>query len=398
MTADILVLDGEKNCSLVVTRSLNDKGVSVTTGSWSRVAPSLLSKHGDRTYLYPNPYTQPEQFVSELVEYLSETDHLAVIPMSDLTHTLLSKHKPELEATGTTVGTEDWETFRTANNKKAVAELATELSIPTPSTHAPTSIAEVRELRDQLSYPVLLKPRSTTVEVDGEYTEARISEENYVYAASELVSRYKSLISSYPYLEDSFPLIQTVVSGEVVATCGVAEEGDLVAAFQEERLRMYPVDGGSSALRRGIDEPEMQECAERLVDALEWTGPIYVEFLRTDDEECHLLEINGRYWGSVGCSVAGGVDVPYAHYRLLVGESPDQETTYRTGVHQRRLFYTDIRWLCAHLSDGQVGALVPFCASFTNADHDILDWTDPLPTAGAMLWGSKELLKKLSPL
>lgn len=394
-TDRILVLDGHKNNSLIVTRSLSRKGVEVTAGGWSRLSPCLLSRHSDATYLYPKPEDHPKRFVDHLIEYLEDTDHLAVVPMSDLTHMMLSKRKDEIEGTGTIVGTEDWETFVAANDKKRIADLTEELSIPAPATYAPESLDDVESLKGKLSYPVLIKPRSTTV-MDGEnaFYETRISDGNYVHSPDELVSRYRTLVEGHAHFKEDPPLVQEVIPGEITATCGIAKDGEFTAFFQEERLRMYPISGGASALRQGIYEPEMLEYARDIVEALEWTGPIYVEFIRSDDGEFYLLEVNGRYWGSVGCAVASGVDVPFLHYLQFRGIDRVHDQNYRTDVKQRRLFYTDIKWLAEKLRNGEVGAVVPFATSFFDSKHDVFAIDDPLPTVSSVAWIGRGLIER----
>lgn len=395
---EILVLDAHKNAAVVLSRALAAEGVDVTIGGWSRLSPGMLSRHVNGRFIYPSPYQHPEHFITELTEHLRTNDYLAVIPITDLSHVLLSKHKRRLEESGTIVGTETWETFVSANNKKSLAALLEDLSVPGPYSRAPDSVDGVAGMKDEFSYPVVIKPQYTTVKTeDGTYIEARVSEENYVHHPDELAATYRSLVEKYPYFATDLPIIQEVISGAVMATCGVAESGEFVEYFQEERLRMFPVDGGSSALRRGICHPDMAEAARKVVDALDWTGPIYVEFIHAPDGDCYVLEVNGRYWGSVGCAICGGVNVPALHYQQLKGTNPTSDQQFRIGRRQRRLFYTDIKWLTAQLDAGNVGAIVPFLRSFLEADHDLLAVDDPLPAAGAVLWGAQEMLRRNGP-
>lgn len=397
----LLVLDAHKNAAVVFSRALakSEANVEITVGGWSVLSPGMLSRYTSERFLHSSPYQQPEQFLSELREHLWEKSYLAVVPMSDLSHVLLSKHKDDLEETGTAVGTETWERFVAANNKKSLAASLDTHSIRGPKTIAPESLAEVAEIKDEFSYPVLIKPQYTTVNTeDGTYTEARISEDNYVEHPDELASSYRSLLEESPYLTSDPPIIQEVIDGTVMATCGVASDGEFIESFQEERLRMYPVGGGSSALREGIYHPEMAESAREVVDALEWTGPIYIEFVNAPADGCYVIEVNGRYWGSVGCAICGGVNVPLIHYRQLKGIEHTPSGEYQLGRQQRRLFYTDIKWLLAQLQDGNVGALSPFLRSFFEAEHDILNIDDPLPVAGSVGWALQELLQKNGPL
>lgn len=394
----ILVLDAHKNAAVVFSRALAGEGVDITAGGWSRLSPGMLSRQTSERFLYPSPYEHPDQFIAELRRHLQRNEYFAVIPITDLSHVLLSKHKRRLERTGTAVGAESWEKFVSANNKKSLAALLEDLSVPGPYTRAPESVGAVDGMKDEFSYPVLIKPQYTTVRTDeGSYIEARVSEENYVHDPAELAARYRSLVEKYPYFTRDLPIIQEVISGTVMATCGLAEDGEFVEYFQEERLRMFPVDGGSSALRQGIRHPKMAEYARKVVAALDWTGPIYVEFIKTPDDDCYVLEVNGRYWGSVGCAVCGGVNVPLLHYRQLKGIDSPPSRPYQVGLKQRRLFYTDIKWLAAQLDAGNGGALVPFLVSFFDSDHDLLAFDDPLPALGAILWAVQEMLRSNGP-
>lgn len=362
----ILVLDANRNSALSFIRSLHRKEVEVTAGSRSKFTRGTLSRAASGTYVYPNPVDRPKQFVRHVADYLERNEHVAVVPMTDPTHSILSKHKALIESTGTAVGVEEWETFVKANDKSRIAACATELSIPTPETYTPASFDEVVERADEFAYPVLLKPRLTSVVgADGSYTEQRISGENYAESPAVLLSAYRSFLEQCEHSHQEPPLVQEVVPGTTMATTALAEKGSCVAHFQEERLRTYPVDGGVGALRVGVREPEMLQYATAIIEALEWTGPIYVEFMRLPDGTYRLIEVNGRYWGSLALAVNSGVDFPWLHYQQLRGVTPKWNGRYQTGVRQRRLFYRDINWLRTKLSRGNMGRYIPSSRPFS---------------------------------
>jgi predicted ATP-grasp superfamily ATP-dependent carboligase len=356
----------------------------------------MFSRYVHERYIHPNYNENPEEFVNHLVRFLHNNPHTAVIPTADRSHTILSKHKDRIAETGTAVGVEDWGRFITANNKKTLVELARTRSVPIPDTRTPESIADVRRFRDDLSYPVLLKPRLTTVrDSDGTYREARISEDNYVRSSSELVPTFRSFLEGDDYYRRHPPLVQEVIPGTTVATGALAEDGEILVAFQEKRVRTYPIEGGVGAIRTGIHEPDMLAHSREIVDALGWTGPVYVEFMLTPDGEFFLIEVNGRYWGSLGLAVNSGVDFPWYHYQQLRGVDFEWDRSYRTDVRQRRLFYTDIKWLLAKLSRGEINVLPTFIRSFFTTTDDVLMLDDPLPPVGSVLWAGKRAIEKI---
>lgn len=391
----VLLLDAHRSQSLDFARSMSKREIGVTAGCRSRLAPGMLTKHVDERYLYPDPNEDSEQFIEHLVQFLRRRPHTAVIPMGDRTHTILSKHKDRIAETGTLVGVEDWDRFALANNKTALVEVAETCSVPVPDTYTPDSVADVRQLKDELTYPVLLKPRVTSVQdAEGKYREARIGEDNYVESPSELVTTFHSFLEEGEYYQRDPPFIQEVIPGSTVATGALAKDGKIRAAFQEKRLRTYPIDGGVGAVRTGIHEPEMFAYSQEIIEALDWTGPVYVEFMQTPDGECYLIEVNGRYWGSLGLAVNSGIDFPWYHFQQLRGKDFENDYSYRIGLRQRRLFYTDIKWMLANLSNGEIAALSTFVRSFFDTTDDVLRLDDPLPAVGSVAWAGKRVLEK----
>ena len=326
----VLVLDANRNCSLSFARSLHGRGMKVTAGGQSRVSRAGLSRATHRTFVYPDPIQQTTRFVDHLVDFLDRTDHAAVIPMTDPTTSILSKHRDEIEGTGTVPGVEGWETFVAANDKAKLAELTEGLSVPVPDTYVPDSFDDVVDRAEDLSYPVLIKPRLTSVaEEGGGYREIRISSTNYADSPSELVSTYRSFLKAHGDSRQQPPIVQEVVPGTTMATAALADGGEVLAYFQEERLRTYPVDSG--------------------------------------------------------------VDFPWLHYRQLRGLTPTHDGNYRTDFKQRRLFYRDINWLRTKLARGEYRAVYPFLAAFVDSHEEVLRPDDPLPLVGVAWDTAKQL-------
>lgn len=382
----VLVLDSNGQSALSIVRSLGRHGVRVTAGTDRRFAIGPVSKYASDAYIHPDPDDDCDAFLDHLRTHLADNDYFAVVPVTDKTTALLSRHKDELKRTGTVVAAEDWETFSLVYDKANTFDLAAKLDVPAPATFTPESPADLDRIQDELSYPAVIKSRSKSMWTEnGTHELSRVSDSHYVRSPDELQSTYEAIRASNDAFEEYPPLVQEYVPGETQTTVVLADEGEILAHFQERRLRTNPPSGGNSTLLDGVRNQRMFEYARSLIERLEWTGPAQVEFMKRPDGEFQLIEINGRYWGSLPLAINSGVDFPWLHYRLLRGERPKTVGRYRTDIVQRRLLYGDLNWLHNRLADGDLHAFGPFSRSFIGPKHTFMSVDDPRPTAIALV-------------
>jgi len=391
-----LVLDADSQAGLCVVRSLGKRGVPVTAGSEFSRSLGSMSKYADDGLTYPSPTDAPDAFVDRLYRALETGEYFAVLPVNDATTRVVSRAKPRLAETGVTVGASGWDRERRVYDKAETFELAASLDLPTPETHAPSSLADVESLADDITYPVVVKSRSKYVrDGAGRLRLHRVGDDSYAAGPDELVATYRDVLARNDHLAEYPPLVQAYVPGETTTTVGLADEGELRAWFQERRLRTTPASGGNSTLITGMRDERMRDHAAELLDALHWTGPIQVEFMRTPDDEYYLIEVNGRYWGSVPLAVASGVDIPWLHLCQLAGEPPASPPVYRDDIVQQRLLYGDFKWLAERLADGHPAALPRFLATFGYAKPVFARADDPVPSLAAPLFWAKERVETL---
>src|SRR5262249_9108908 len=121
-------------------------------------------------------------------------------------------------------------------------------------------------------------------------------------------------------------------------------EGEVVDVFQHERVH-EPLSGGGSSYRMSVSpDDRMLECSKRLLSALRWTGVAMVEYKQNvTTGEFVLMEIKGRFWGSLPQAVASGVDFPYRAYRVHRKQVVAAAAPYRRGLYCRNLS-KDLAW------------------------------------------------------
>jgi len=140
--------------------------------------------------------------------------------------------------------------------------------------------------------------------------------------------------------DEAFPLlIQERIQGTGEGIFLLMWNGELRATFAHRRIREKPPSGGVSVVRdSAIPDEDLVEAASNLMKKLDWNGVAMVEFKVEERTRIpYLMEINGRFWGSLQLAVDAGVDFP----RLLVDSALDMEMgkspTYKEGVRCRWL-------------------------------------------------------------
>ncbi len=397
---NIFVLDSEDKTSLAIIRSLGKRNLKITAGAYSKLLPSTLSKYKSHIYKYSNPNNNYFRFLNDLKKGIEKYNISAIFPAIDSTSVILSKYKSDFEELGVLVGVENWERFIKTYDKRKTFEIAEKVNVPYPKTHSINSEDQIKEISEELSYPVVIKPRSKSYwDKLGNLHMIKIKSINYAFSPVELVKKFQKLLKQNVYLRDKLPLIQTYINGKIFDTVILAKQGKLIAYFQNKRIRTFPKEGGAFTLAKSIKpNQKMLKYTKALVEELEWTGPAMIEFIKSkDDGEFYLMEINGRYWGSLPLTILSGVNIPWLHYLLLKNKKIGvQKGLYKEDLKLRWLLPGDILWLLDNLRSGKFKAILPFLKSFLHSKYAIISLKDPLPTIGALIHMVKLLIKVIT--
>jgi len=270
--------------------------------------------------------------------------HTVLIPTDDVTLSLLSQARSQFDEL-TTLPFPDFETVQRAHDKGALAGLASEIGVPVPKTAVVRDPADLDGALKHVGLPAVIKARMSRFPVGGQWRDGGAV--RYVHAASELAEGLRAVRELA-----SCPLVQELVPGEGRGIFALTSRGRLRAAFAHRRIREKPPSGGVSVLSESVPlDPQLLAHAERLLEALKWHGVAMLEFKHdARDGVTKLLEINGRFWGSLQLAVDSGVDFPYLLYRLAVDGDIEPVFTYRVGV-RLRWWLGDLDWLLLRLRE-----------------------------------------------
>jgi len=331
----VLVLDGDTIPALDITRSLGGQGVPVDIASHLANPISGYSRYTQKILCYPHPLEATNQFLTWLEQQLTDNRYRLIIPATERTLVPIARHFQGLPQTDR-ITMAALEALETVLDKAKTSQLAIDCDVPQPPSWTISQLSELNDLEDQLRYPVVVKPGRSISD-----NKVRVPlTVRYAHSGEELRKLGHELLGHVHLV------LQEYFTGIGVGIELIANKGEILYAFQHQRIHEMPLTGGGSSYRKSVEiDPELLEASRRLIARLNWHGVAMVEFKKNPQTgEFILIEINGRFWGSLPLATAAGADFPYQLYQLYTNGTVSALQPYRREVYCRKLA-SDLTWL-----------------------------------------------------
>ena len=379
----VAVLGADSPIGLTVVRELGERGVKVFALGRDRRALARTSRHTHKFALIGKPLAE------WLPRFVAGNGIGAVMAISE-------HHLIELAAMGSVIGdcrilVPEADKLALVLDKPRTLELAARLGIEVPSSWQPLGGEDHAAIAGGLAYPVAVKwadPNAVSARLGAAGLDlAKVEYANDASALLALLARYDRI--------GAWPLVQTWCPGYGLGQMLHMHDGRATLRFQHRRLREFPPSGGVSAFCEAVplaQHAALMERSEALLAAIDWEGPAMVEY-RHDPESGRswLMEINGRFWGSIPLAYHCGAHFGWETYAcaMLGEQAAVQGRCSGVAVRLRRARYLipDAKGLVMLLRDGKVpifkriGAAVRFVADFLDprVRWFVWSWRDPVP-------------------
>lgn len=218
--------------------------------------------------------------------------------------------------------------FEQATDKWKLSQVLVAEGIAAPKTWSINLPAAEGAPLLEVDYPVIVKP-ATGGWGHGIYKFADAAE------FSVFVMRY----SGPPCLH----VVQEYIEGYDIDCSCLCEGGRMLSHTIQRERKANSNPFKPASVVEFIDEPEVRSLVVALMEKLHWGGVAHLD-LRYDERRGRfvVIEINGRYWGSLLGSLACGVNFPALACRTALGETfePPACATgmYYTGMETVRSF------------------------------------------------------------
>jgi peptidoglycan/LPS O-acetylase OafA/YrhL/predicted ATP-grasp superfamily ATP-dependent carboligase len=373
-----VVLGIDTPIGLAIIRDLGRHGVKVYGIARGEGAPGLGSRYLHRGML------RADDVVRQLQQLGKEIGPAALFAISE--QDILALNQARAILPGYRMMFADMPRMERVLRKDLTYTAATAVGIVVPRTWHPASIEDAIAAAAQARYPVVLKWSDPNAMMPL-LRQAGIALEKVCYcddapALTACMQRYRAL--------GRYPMVQEYCAGHGLGQFVLMKDGEALYRFQHQRLHEWPPEGGTSTLCRSIslsEHAELMQQSVALLQALDWQGVAMVEY-RYDPAtgRAALMEVNGRFWGSLPLACQAGASFPWYCYQALALalEQEISASPYRAGVRCRYMTAETRRLL--HLlmqrpGTGRWRELAAYLGEFLRpgSGYFVFDWRDPLP-------------------
>lgn len=358
---------------LGVVRSLGRNGIKVVGFDYDPRAPGLFSKFC-RPVLCPDPQTNPEGIVELLVEEGGRLDEKGVLyPCSDPMALVVSRNRRVLgEYFKFMIPSE--EILEGTVNKRQLYDWAEKIGIPYPQTFYPKDWSDLEDAKDQISFPVFVKPYYSHLFYRRFQTKGFV-----IYDYEHLVEKYKLI---FPSGLDT--MVQRVIPGpdsNMVCVCTYIGRKDVpLGVLVHQKIRQYPKGFGLGALSRTIHDEDLASIGLRFYKGTGYRGIGEIEFKKDEkDGVFNLIELNARPWLQNLQATYAGMNFPLMQYLDLLEQEIDPIEDYRDGVR----YYDTINDIKSYLQYRESRSLAfgDWVRSWLGAEcHAHFAWDDLRPS------------------
>jgi predicted ATP-grasp superfamily ATP-dependent carboligase len=273
-----------------------------------------------------------------------------------------------------------FETIARANNKVRAIRAAMSASIPVPETVVVSDIDETR--KSGIALPVVIK----TAVGAGSNGVWYIDREEDWAEAEVVIQRLRTTSNKGTDLsfDPRHLLVQEFIPGEVHDVCVLVDHGHVRALLTQKRLKTSSLKGGGGIMNVTTHIPVLKDYATRLMGEIGYHGVAQLEFKHdTRDEEYKLLEINAKFWGTLGLSIAAGINFPFLAALMALNQPFKDQFDYKEGLIYRWRFPNEVlRWARERNAGVKLRSLIASPRGEIVTDWR---WNDPLPSVQRIL-------------
>lgn len=265
-----------------------------------------------KSYQIPYPSAGSNELLKRLEHIHSKEKIDVIIPNFDAELQNFIRIAPSLQKLGIHTFLPSLKQLESLD-KMHLHEFGEKFGFLVPKTKIITDKAEIKKLNTEFTYPLVVK---------GKFYEA------YVAKTEDEAMRY------FDKLNDKWGLpilIQEFIKGTEIDVAGLGDgKGNLIGAIPMRKL--YVTDKGKGWAGVVLGDKNLIELTNNFIKASHWKGGFELEFLRTDDQQLYLLEVNPRFPAWIHTTTGADQNLPSALVKMALGMDIEPFKEYKVGT------------------------------------------------------------------
>lgn len=320
----LIVEDGLSRQALTGSRALARAGWEVGVGSELARGVAAASRATSHSHYVPGPEKNLDRFVAAVNEAVAAVGYEIVFGARDSELLALSLRRDEIDAV---VPHPPHAQVLRALDKLELARAAGAVGMAAPSTQpaTPEALAAVTgqvfvKARLHVTFDPGERPPRLETELAGTSAAAAQRSDEIRSAGGE-------------------PLLQEVLPGRLREVAVVAGKDHELLAYEEQVVERISSQDAGVAVRAVTVKPNerLMEQVGALLAELGWWGLAELQFIVPAGGEPHLIDFNGRFYGSMALAVGAGVNLPALWADVATGRAIGSSPVARPGVRYQWL-------------------------------------------------------------
>jgi len=263
----VLVLGEDTLSFLAIIRSLGRFGLEVHVAWCPLDAPVLQSRYVKLVHRIPPYREETDNWIRAFQRVMRQQQFDLVLPTTDNTILPFQMYRAEFEPLARFCLLPG-DTYRICFDKGETYKLAVQEAVPVPRQRVIRNVEEALECAKEFGYPLVLKPKRSA---EGQNPNVR-QVVRKGFNERELLELAKEMTANQEVLTQ-----ENFVGGGVGVEV-LCKDGQILTAFQHERIH-EPLRGGGSSYRKSVPlHAGMYAATSRLMTALRYTGVAMVEY------------------------------------------------------------------------------------------------------------------------
>lgn len=288
-------------------------------------APALV----DADIAIKVPAIYSDNYIDVLLEICKANQVKAVISLNDLELPILAASKERFRQLDVTVIVSDTEAISICFDKWRTTQFLQSSGIKTPKTYLTLQDALDAIEKQELLFPLVIKPRWGSASIGIEFPES-VEELRLAYQLLALRLNKTILATASQHDADRAIIIQEKLNGQEYGMDILNDlSGNYIKSFPKKKLAMR---AGETDKSLSVADERFQEVGEKISAALRHIGNLDCDIFEGEDG-LYVLELNPRFGGGYPFTHEAGGNIVQVLLQLLMKSNEIEEfLNFRTGL------------------------------------------------------------------